>query len=102
MSPRSTPSLLLVGAATLALVGLSWGMAQVDLGSWSTPVALGIATVKAGLIAWFFMELGEMRTSVRVAAVASLLLFLLLVGLATTDVATRVPPPLLPPETGAP
>ena len=101
MRERSAKSLVAVGAAAIALVGLSWAGAQVDLGSWAMPVALGIAGVKAFLILWFFMELGEMRTSVRVAALVSAVLFVLLVGLSTTDVATRTPAPLLPPPAAA-
>ncbi|WP_373047307.1 cytochrome C oxidase subunit IV family protein [Vulgatibacter sp.] len=96
--PQPTALLLVVGALALALVGLSWLLAGLDLGAWGTPVALGIAAIKALLIAWYFMELREARTSLRVAALAALLLFVLLVGLSTVDVATREPPPPAPGE----
>ncbi len=101
MRARSPLFLVAIGAAALALVGVSYASAHIDLGGWAMPVALGIAAVKAGLILWFFMELGEMRTSIQVAALVSFLLFVLLVGLATLDVATRSAPPLLPADDAA-
>ena len=58
----------------------------------------GSTTTKAILIALFFMELLEARTSIRITAVVAVLLFGLLLALATTDVATRDVPPLLVPE----
>jgi cytochrome c oxidase subunit 3 len=95
-----TRRLLLVAAALFVLVGASFLLSFAPLGPWAAPVALSFSAVKALLIAWYFMELREARTSLRAAALAAVLLFLLLVGLTTADVATREPAPLLPPATG--
>ncbi len=48
------------GAVYVALLVLTWvtvAVARVDLGAWNVVVAVGIATVKAALVALFFMHL---------------------------------------------
>lgn len=92
--PQSSALLLLIGAITLLLVGVSFAVSYGEHTTWSSIVAIGISTIKAMLIVWFFMEMREARTSVRVAALGGLLLFGLLLGLTVTDVATRRPAPL--------
>lgn len=77
-------------------VGLADGLALTSfflsflhLGAWSPVVALGIGTVKAGLIATFFMELAQQPSISRWAfglGIALALLLLIMVGL---DVLTR-------------
>lgn len=94
--PQPMGLLLAVAAALFFLVGASWLLSFVHLGRWAAPLTLSLSTVKAGLIAWYFMELGEARTSIRAAALAAILLFLLLVGLTAADVATRDPPAFSP------
>ena len=47
---------VLVFVALLALTALTAAAALVDLGPWNTVVALGIAAVKASLVALFFMQ----------------------------------------------
>lgn len=90
-------TLLAVAAALFLLVLAAWLLSHVDLGGWAVPLALSISGAKAFLIAWYFMELHEARTSVRASVVAAILLFVLLVGLTAVDVGTRAPPPLLSP-----
>ncbi len=53
------PARVLVGVflALIMLTALTVAAARVDLGSLSLLAALGIATVKAGLVAMFFMHL---------------------------------------------
>src|SRR5579885_3896206 len=46
----------LVYLSLLALTGLTTGLAYIDLGPFNTVVAIGLAIVKASLIAAFFMH----------------------------------------------
>jgi cytochrome c oxidase subunit 4 len=48
---------LLVFAALIILVGVTVGVAFLDLGALNTPIALAIAVTKAALIMAFFMHL---------------------------------------------
>lgn len=89
---------LAVGLAVFALVVVSFLLSFVELGRWATVLALGIACVQAGLIAWFSMELFESRLSVRLIALIAPLFVLLLVSLSASDPATRRPQPILVPE----
>jgi cytochrome c oxidase subunit 4 len=53
-----SPAVVLGTAATLfALTALTVAISRVDLGAWSVGVALAIATLKASLVALFFMHL---------------------------------------------
>jgi cytochrome c oxidase subunit 4 len=48
---------LVVGAALLVLTVITVTVAQIDLGPYNLVVALSIATIKAVLVAFFFMHL---------------------------------------------
>lgn len=80
----------------IALVGLTsvtFGLSFYDLGAASVAVALAIASLKAGLVALFFMHLVEQRSSNRLAFLAGVTLLVVLVVLVSADVATRDGPP---------
>jgi cytochrome c oxidase subunit 4 len=81
----------------LLLAGLSLGLRFAQLGSFSFPVALGIAALKALLVAIFFMELLTEKATVRFAFLAGLTLFALMLVLVVADVLTRSTPPLQAP-----
>ena len=91
MSERHPPLRAVHGtcAALLVLWGASWALSYVDTGRAALPVALGIAGVKAILVASVFMNLARERASARAAAVVALALGLVLVTLVALDVATR-------------
>jgi cytochrome c oxidase subunit 4 len=57
--PHVLPPRVLLGtaAALLALTAVTVAVARVDLGAVNVAVALGVATVKATLVALFFMHL---------------------------------------------
>lgn len=82
---------LLVLATLSLILGVSlhfyWG---------DVAVSLGIAGVKTILVLWFFMDLAEQPFRSRLAIGVAVLLLLLLVGLAVTDVATRTVMPHAP------
>ena len=75
--------------ALLALLGLTIGFAYLRLGSFNTPLALTIATMKALIVAAIFMELRE-RASLTIAFAGAGFFWLgILLWLAFTDFATR-------------
>lgn len=91
-----------LGAALLGLAGLSLALSFVPLGRFAVAVALGIAAVKAWLVARHYMELHGSHASVRIVAATALFFVLLLVSLTAADPATRLAPPLLPPAASPP
>jgi cytochrome c oxidase subunit 4 len=93
----SAGGLLKTLLALLFLAGLSLVMRFVHLGSLSFPVALGIACIKALLIAVFFMEILTEKVTSRFAIAAGLVLFAIFLALVLADVLTRSIPPLQSP-----
>ena len=77
--------------ALLVGTGLTVFAATLDLGRFNAAVALGIATVKATLVALFFMHAWHASERLTKLAVFGALFFLLLLlGLTMTDYATRL------------
>lgn len=76
-------------AALIVLTLASWGLALVPLGAAGSPVALGIAVVKATIVGWVFMELSDATTPVRVVALTTIAFIALLCGGIITDVVLR-------------
>lgn len=97
-----TVSVAGTGLALLLLAAGSYGLSFVRLGAWALPLALLIAAAKASLVVLVFMELRREAASVKLASLAAILLFLLLVTLTAADVATRVTPTLVPSPAVAP
>ncbi|MEZ4409349.1 MAG: cytochrome C oxidase subunit IV family protein [Polyangiales bacterium] len=99
MSARfaSTRALTLAWLALVALAAGSLALSRVHLGAWGAPLAMGIAAVKAAVIALWFMELGRERFSSRGAVALAVGFVLLLAGFASLDVASRATPPARPP-----
>lgn len=81
---------LLIWAALLGLLGLTFGLAYVPLGAFSVPTALGIAALKAGLVALLFMGLSRSGVLMRLAAIAGLLWLVILFSLTLSDYLTRL------------
>lgn len=79
----------MVFVALLALAGASWGLAHLSLGGVAVAIALGIATIKATLVALELMELREAPTSLRLVAIAAPTFVLVLVVFALGDVLSR-------------
>jgi cytochrome c oxidase subunit 4 len=101
---RSEPTaraLVLNLVALLVLAGLSLVLSRVHLGGFGYAVALGIAVIKAVLVAVVFMELLHERVAVHLALGAGLTLFALLLALTVADLLTRTIPPLEPPPGNA-
>jgi cytochrome c oxidase subunit IV len=90
----SARGLFYVFASLLGLAGLSLGLRFVRLGDLSMPLALCIASAKALLVVVFFMELFQEKGTARLAFLAGLTLFVLMLTLTVADIWTRRVPPL--------
>ena len=77
---------LRVWAALMALLGLTFASAYVPLGAFNAVVNLGIAALKALLVAVFFMELRAAGQLVRLTALVGLVFILVMFALTFTDV----------------
>lgn len=73
----------------LVLTALSYLASLVDVGPWDMTVALGIATVKAILVALIFMHLLEGHFTDRMVLLLSLAFVIILTALMIGDIATR-------------
>ncbi|HVR74526.1 MAG TPA: cytochrome C oxidase subunit IV family protein [Planctomycetota bacterium] len=78
-----------VFALLLVLTGATVGAAFTDLGPLSAIVAIGIATAKALLVAYFFMDLRHGSRLPAFIIAASILWLVLLVGLTMIETASR-------------
>jgi cytochrome c oxidase subunit IV len=96
--------LFIVFAALMVLLVVTVAVAQIELGRLNFLVAVLIASVKAVLIALYFMHLKYSLRLMWAFAAASLLWLMLLIGLTMTDYYTRSWPggQTSPTETHAP
>jgi cytochrome c oxidase subunit 4 len=84
------PTYFAVFIALLIGTGLTVYAASLDLGPFNAPVALTIASVKATLVALFFMHVkGASEKLTKLVVIGALFFLLLLLGLTMTDYATR-------------
>lgn len=77
--------------ALVVLTGLTFGLAHVELGAWSLPVALAIAITKGSIVALFFMHLWDHEGSSRLVLVIAVMFVAVLSTLVVADVLTRFP-----------
>jgi caa(3)-type oxidase subunit IV len=73
----------------LALATTSLVLSSHDLGSGQLPTALGIACVKAALIALVFIGLARARPSMILAVILAVIMSSAMIGLVIMDVMTR-------------
>ncbi|MFL6601702.1 MAG: cytochrome C oxidase subunit IV family protein [Steroidobacteraceae bacterium] len=88
-SVSSIGTLLNVWLGLVGLLALTTASAYLHLGMGNTLINLGIAVVKIGLIALFFMHLRRSDAAVRLAAGAALLFLFFLAFLSFADFLTR-------------
>ncbi|MFV0624340.1 cytochrome C oxidase subunit IV family protein [Sphingomonas sp. ac-8] len=86
---REVSRLLLCWLALLLLLALTVAAAFAPLGPAKTGIGYAIATAKAALILWFFMEMRREAGLVRLAALAGFVWMLLLLTLSGADYLTR-------------
>jgi cytochrome c oxidase subunit 4 len=80
---------LAVFAALMVLTAVTVYVAFVDMGMLNNVVALGIAVTKATLVVLYFMHMRYNTSLNKVALVATIFFFVLLVGMVFSDVLTR-------------
>lgn len=72
-----------------ALLGLTCGGADLDLGGGNLAPGLGVAALKIALVGWYFMRLNERSALVRTTAVMAVVALGLLFVLSGVDLWTR-------------
>lgn len=85
----ATIRLILVWGATLALLAATIAATVLPLGPVRPLVSYGIATAKAMLILWFFMELRREGGLARLATLAAFAWLMILFALITADYVSR-------------
>lgn len=89
-SPRnSLRTSVTVLIALFVLLTISVVAAQFPLGVWSSAVALGIAAMKTGLVAWYFMHLRDESSLVRVISLTGVFCLTIMLMLLTADYGDR-------------
>ncbi len=78
-----------VAAALLVLLGLTLGLALIDLGPMNFPAAMAIAVTKAGLVVVLFMHIRSGSRVTKIAAVAGLFWLAFMFILTLSDFLTR-------------
>ena len=81
---------LAVWAALLVLLFASLGLAYVPLGAWNFPVGIGIALIKAGLVAYVFMNLRRGTALTLLTGAAAFLFILVMFTLTLNDLFNRM------------
>ena len=79
------PILLGVFGALIVLTVLTVAVTYVDLGMWNLWIAMGIATVKASLVALFFMHLFYDRSFATIVFLAAIVFVGLFIGVVLLD-----------------
>jgi cytochrome c oxidase subunit IV len=85
----STGTYVKILLVLLFLTGLTTAVAYVDLGIFSTVVALSIAVVKMLLVALFFMHVRHSTKLTKLVVVGGLVWLMILLLLTMTDFVTR-------------
>jgi cytochrome c oxidase subunit IV len=85
----AAPVYLKTFLALMGLLGLTWGLAYINLGLWNGPLALAVAGAKALLIALFFMHLRGSKSLICLAAASGVIWFMILLGFVLSDYLTR-------------
>jgi len=86
----SRKTYIVVWGALMALMILTAGLSRINLGEWSTFVALAIAAIKALLVVLFFMHVRyESQKMAWVFVVAGFFWLGILLALTMTDYLTR-------------
>jgi len=75
--------------ALLALLALTWGLSEVDLGPFNNVAALGISAAKTLLVVLFFMHVRYEPKLTWIFVSAGLIWLLIMVDLTMSDYVTR-------------
>jgi cytochrome c oxidase subunit 4 len=86
---RARKRLAMVWLGLMALLGLTVAGSYTLTGAASAVVSFGVASAKAALIFWFFMQLRDEKGLIRMFAVAAVAWLAILLVLVSIDLATR-------------
>src|SRR4051812_17028398 len=78
-----------VWVALLVFTGLTVFVASFNLGVWSAPIALVIATIKATIVILFFMEIKYQTKLTKTVLLSAFFFLALLLGLTMSDYISR-------------
>lgn len=82
-----------VWIALLALLLLTWGLAEIDLGPFNNIAALTISILKMFLVVLFFMHARYEKPLTWIFVAAGLIWFVIMIELTLSDYLTRGPVP---------
>jgi cytochrome c oxidase subunit 4 len=81
-----TKTFVLVWAALLTLTATTVTVAKLNLGALSTLTAIAIASIKAGLVLWFFMHLKYEKRLLKLLLLVPIVTLAVIIGLTFIDV----------------
>jgi cytochrome c oxidase subunit 4 len=87
--PTTGRPLVVTVLVLIALTVISWAISRAHLGDLGIPIALLIAALKAGMVAWAFMELPRASAPARIMAFVTIAFIALLCGGMVGDLAMR-------------
>jgi cytochrome c oxidase subunit 4 len=90
--PLTAKNYLIVWASLLALLALTFGLAETDLGPFNNLVALTIAVAKMMLVVLFFMHVRHEKSLTWIFVAAGLIWLLIMFDLTLADYRTRPGP----------
>jgi len=82
----STKTFVAVWVALLTLTAITVTVAKSDLGAFSTFTAIVIASIKAGLVLWFFMHLKYEKRLLKFLLLVPIVTLAVIIGLTFIDV----------------
>jgi cytochrome c oxidase subunit 4 len=80
---------IIVWIALLILTGVTVAVAQYHFGAWNIWIALGIATIKSGLVVAFFMHMKYEQRLFKLSLFSALAILAIFIGLTFFDVLYR-------------
>lgn len=82
----STKTFVSIWIALLILTVITVTVAKLDLGAFSTFTAIVIASIKAGLVLWFFMHLKYEKRLLKLLLLVPIITLAVIIGLTFVDV----------------
>lgn len=88
-APLSYRFLLLIWIGLMCLTVITVGVAQIDLGFMNIIVAMGVASLKAALVIFFFMHLKYENWIIKGMVLTAFIILAIAIGLTFVDVGYR-------------
>jgi cytochrome c oxidase subunit 4 len=85
----NTKTFVSVWIALLTLTAITVAVAKLNLGAFSTLTAIVIASIKSGLVLWFFMHLKYEKPLLKLLLLVPIVTLAVIIGLTFVDVLYR-------------